>query len=319
MGNLLQDLRYGIRMLLKDRGLTAMAVITIALGIGVNTAIFSVVNTVLLKPAPYRDPERIVQLVHTQQNRMRTMVPPADFADWRNQSQVFESIGASQFLDANLSGDGVPERVRGVLVNSGVFDLLGVSPILGRLPRESEDVPGADPVVLISHNLWQNRFASDPNITGRIIQINSKSYNVIGVMPEGFRFPSPYYAPGELWLLSGQSGVRWDDRKRRSLLVFARLKDGVSLDQAQAEIDVIASRLEQVYPETNKEIGVRLTAYGETSIRGSRPRLLPLFAAAGLVLLIACVNIVNLLLSRGVDRRKEIAIRSALGGATSSR
>jgi len=313
MQTLWQDLRYGARMLVKQPSFTLMAVITLALGIGANTAIFSVVNTVLLKPAPYRDPQRLIQLVRTQQGRRREQVPPADFVDWREQSQAFEKLGAAQLFDANLSGGDAPERARGVRVTASIFPLLGVQPLVGRWPQESEDRAGGEPVAVISYSLWQQRYGADPAIIGRSLSINSRSHSVIGVMPDGFNFPAPYFSPGALWVLSGQQGTKWSDRTAGSLLVFARLKEGVSVDQAQAEMETIAARLARQYPETNNGTGVMLTIYGGTSIAASRPRLLLLFAAAGLVLLIACVNVVNLLLSRGMDRRREIAIRAALG------
>jgi putative ABC transport system permease protein len=318
METLVQDLRYGVRMLFKNPAVTAVAILSLALGISANTVIFSVINTVLLKSLPYTDADGIVLVWGDMPNEgtHRNQVSATDVHDWRNQNSVFEDVATYSGWRPILSGAGEPERVPGMQVGDGYFKIMKGEPILGRtfLPEEQED--GKDFVVVLGHGLWQRSFGGEPNIIGKTVLLNSRPYTVVGVMPESFRsLPTSLIAERAEFYRPVAEKHDDEERSSRHLRAIARLKPGVSLEQAQAEMTLIAKRLEQEYPRDNTGYGVRLVSLGEDTVGGLRPTLLMLFGAVAFVLLIACANVGNLLLARSAARQKEIAIRSALGAA----
>ncbi len=311
IANLWRDARYAARLLRKNAGFTAAAVLVLALGIGANTAIFSVVYSVLLKPLPYRDPGSLVVALHSGSYP----VSPADFLDYRAQTRSFAPLGAAQAWGGILAGSDKSEVVPGLQVTPDVMAMLGVQPILGRLFAPDEENPASETrVLLLSHALWQRRFASDPHVIGQPVHIGDRAYIVIGVMPPRFQFAPFWSTQAEMWtpLVLADRG-RLHDRSGRSLRLFARLKPGVSVAQAQAEMDTVAHRLAAAYPETNTNLGITVVPLHEKVVGSVRQTLMLLLVTVGFVLVIACADIANLLLTRAVGRRREIAVRLAIG------
>jgi putative ABC transport system permease protein len=322
MAVFLQDIRYAIRLLAKSPGFTAVVVLTLALGIGANTAIFSVVNAVLLRPLPFENPDRLVQIWHRPPQASfpgitEFAVSPANFLDWRSESRTLEGMSAYGFGRYILTGTGRPESIRVCAATNGLFSILRARPILGSAFFEGNNDPGHDHQVVLSYGIWRDRFGADPAILEKSIQLNGQAFAVIGVMGPGFEFPissDPDSRP-QMW-----KPLAWTDQERavrddHNYDVVARLKDGVSLKQAQAELDTISNQLAQQYPQDDKGWGAIVVPMRDDLVGDVRASLEILLGAVGFVLLIACANVANLLLAKSLARRKESAIRAALGAS----
>ena len=321
MNTLLQDIRFGLRMLLKTPSVSIVATIALALGIGANTAIFSVVNAVLLRPLPFPDPDKLVALFETdtQRGQIRGSHSYPNFMDLRAQNTVFERVASYHNSDFVLTGRGEPARLQGLVTTADLFPLLGVSPLIGRTFLPEEDKPSENGrVAILSEQLYRKRFNSDPSILNQAITLDGRPFTIVGVMPASFEFPIQN-EPVELWTTiagdaSGEEPIT-AQRGAHFLQVIGRLKPGVTEEQAQADLTTIAARLEQQYPDTNTHKGARVDPALTALVGDIRPALLILLGAVACVLLIACANVANLLLARATSRHKEMAIRLALGAS----
>jgi predicted permease len=311
MPTLTQDLRYGLRMLAKNPGFTAVAVVALALGIGANTAIFSVVNGVLLQPLPYHDPGRLMRLSERSPDFGTMSVAYPNFVDWNEQNRSFERMAAFRWEDYDVTGGGQPEHLSGKMVSADFFRVLGIHPILGRDFDPRGDRLGSTPVVLISGGLWSRRFGSSPSVLGRQLMLSGRSYTIAGVVPAGFQLEgkADVYTLLEQW-----EGILARSREMHpGIYVVGRLKPGVTQAQAQSDMSAIAARLADAYPKSNSKHGINVTSLTSVIVGNVGPTLLVLLGAVGFVLLIACANVANLLLARSAGRQREIAIRCAVG------
>ncbi len=314
MGTLMNDIRYGLRTLLKSPGFTVIAIVALALGIGANTAIFSIADAFLLKPLNIPDPEHLVVIgsLMPSQNSDLHSSSAANFSDWKDQAKSFESLGAYEWDEVNLTGSGNPEKVQGFKVTSNLFDLCSEKPLLGRTFLDEESQPGHDGVVVLGQKLWERRFGADPRIIGQEIHLDGRPYVVVGIMSRTFDFPQL----AELWVPLALTPKEWQDRVSRGMWAIGKLKPGVSLASANAEMKGIARRLSDAYPSANRNwsarvVSIRIFELGDFTVQYT----LMLLGAVGFALLIVCANVANLQLVRGASRHKEMAIRVALGGS----
>src|SRR5437016_1889656 len=316
MRNLVADFRYGLRILLRNPGFTLAAIVVLALGIGANSAIFSIVNAVLLRPLPYQDASRIMQVWHVPPAKSFPgmsffSVSPANYLDWQSQNRSFEQLAAYGFESFNVGGGERPEAIRGAAVAPGFFSILRAQPVLGRTFAAEEDRPGQGHVVILGHTLWRDDFAADPGLVGRNVLRDGQTFTVIGVMPPKFKFPGW----ADLWVPLAWSNEKRAVRGNHNYLVIGRLKPEVAVQQAKADLSAISARLEQQYPEDDKGWGATVLSLREQIVGDVRPALLVLLGAVAFVLLIACANVTNLVLAKTLARKKEMAIRTSLGAS----
>jgi putative ABC transport system permease protein len=315
LDSLLKDIRYGVRNLARTPGFTAVAVLTLALGIGANTAIFSVVENVLLRPLPYPHPENLVEIWNTYPPQIpRAGLSPGDYADWHQQANSFSEMGAygDTSKGFNLTGDGEPQRVLAGYASSDLFPMLGARVVAGRSFILEENRAGSAAIVILGHRLWERRFGGDAGVVGRSVTLDNKRYTVVGILPAGFQL----LRWADLWMPLGQFDDDLTEHVHHPFAVIARLKPGISLSQAQDEVGRLNQQEAIAYPDAHKGFGVLVQKLQDPSATSLRGTLLVLFGAVGLVLLIACANIVNLLLVRNAAREREISVRTAVGAGS---
>lgn len=310
---LLRDVRQALRGLRRHPAFAVTALCTLAIGTGTLASVLSVFHAVLLRPAPYPTADRIVQIGQVVNGRNRSEASTVDVLALRAASPSLAHVSIAWFSDATLAGSSLPQRARRVYTDWHAFEMLGVPPLLGRLPTAADETPSAEPVVVIGHQGWSDWFGADRGVIGRTLRIDGREHVVIGVMPAGFRYPAPYWAPGDLWLLRGPSHPSWPDSRARIVLAFGLLEVGATLERAQAEADAAAAGLDARYPNPAGRVGLRLTTWADAIRTAARPRVWLLLSAGVALFLLVCGNVANLLVSRGVDREREFAARVALG------